>query len=141
MVEHVFGDLAEQWEFSKKGFKLDCEHGGGIETLLNMVWYADNVWFWAMSHDELSEMVRQATIKAHKHGLDWKPESLEVMYGEHVDKKERKKLTVKSLTGEKREFKVVEEIKALGSWFDEKGGTEVAFDKAKAMADRTYQKK
>ena len=38
VVEHVFGELAEQWESARTGFKLECEHGGGSEALLNMVW-------------------------------------------------------------------------------------------------------
>ena len=73
LIEDCLETLVEEWEREEVGFR--CGQAG---RLTHLVW-ADNIWLFAKSREEMMTMQTQLTGRLEAKGLWWKDSSLKVM--------------------------------------------------------------
>eukprot|EP00974_Lingulodinium_polyedra_P063508 6132158-Lingulodinium_polyedra.AAC.1 len=85
-MEVALRQVAAGWQQGRRGLCLEMEDGRGDWSVSAMLW-ADNLVFLTDKVSHLVEMAREATTEIRKWGLEWKPSSLELLYGVAVERK------------------------------------------------------
>ncbi|MDA8609354.1 hypothetical protein N9L19_00405 [bacterium] len=139
LVDHCVGPVIDHWDEHGLGLELGTPVIQSAETRdvrVHHVWWADNLLCFACRAEMLQAMVDRATEASQSVRLEWKPDSLEVLYDEHIPENERTEIRVMSLDGVVQTFKAVDHMKAPGDNFDGRDGTERVLSHRIAAADR-----
>ena len=84
VVRHKFEPVVESWNNRGVGLKLETPQVGAVmkqELFIHHVWWADNLFLLGSSGQMLQRMIHDATRPMQEARLEWKLESLQVLYG------------------------------------------------------------
>ena len=127
LVEDTMEEVVEEWE--KEGVGVNC---GDVGRLTHLVW-ADNIWIFGRSWEELARMQERLTESMEAKGLWWKESSLMVMQtdGSHGD----------MVTEGKRGawvHKEVDRMVVVGVLLDNQGSTAASMEHREGIAQNIF---
>ena len=127
LIEDCLETLVEEWE--KEGVGVSCGQAG---RLSHLVW-ADNIWLFARTREELERMQVQLTDRLEEKGLWWKDTSLKVM-GTEGPKGDM------VTTGRQGNWthKEVDRMEVLGVMLDVRGSTEASMSHREEIAEKVF---
>ena len=125
---------------------MDAEHNDfcGLDDeeedsvwLSHIIW-ADKFWLLAENHGDMRVMIEELTLEIRRRlGFEWKPSSLEVLWGSRVSSRERKPLFAKRDASDVP-YRVTSGLLVLGEKLNENGDTDCAVEWRQILANKTF---
>jgi len=134
LLMFLMGPLIPTWIARSLGYLPR----GSTDMLTHLLW-ADNVFLFANSLENLKTMIVEVTAVIHSAGMDWKPTSLEFLKGaETTSSADQTPLFTFAYDESILPFEEKQEIKALGVLFDRRGDTSASIEHRITCASRLF---
>ena len=117
VIEYAFGEAARKWAEEGVGFRLpacgkeaDEEEEAGDDIVCSHIWWADNLFLLASEVEDMRRILHDISECLRTMDLEWKADSLQVLWGEHWKEEDKVALHVTQKNGGKLVFVEVEEL-------------------------------